>query len=1284
MQCPGVLPGEATSYNRVMSTVLPPPPPPTQAPINPALQDSERYIDEHIGRTRRALKLADFAAGLITLVAGGLAFLLVAGLIDHWIVPGGLEAPGRLALFLVFIAGVAWHAWRRFVPLLRSISPVYAAHTIEQASPSLKNSLLNVLLFRTHRHGVPAKVYHAMEQQAAARLSAAPTDGAIDRATLLKLGYALLAIVAACAIYAVFSPKNLATSAGRILAPWADIAAPSRVQILNVQPGDGTVARGERVAISADVLSVRDDETVRLRYSTADEQLVDETIVMTRPAGGAKFTADLPRATDAGRTAGVTGDLEYWIEAGDARSRRFKLGVFDRPTIVVQRVHYQTPAYTGEPSRTVENNGDLRGLEGTVVSIEALANQPIRAASVDFDADGSGDIKMTADGERATASFTLQLKPDRRTPLHGSYVLRYTTSEGRGNVEPTQYSIEVTPDYAPEVSITRPEEAAHSARVDEIVRISVEARDPDYAVRQVRLVGRVGERDVVLGELLTKNHTGRFIGGKPFVPGDEGLKAGDVLEYWAEARDNRRPEANLGMSEHRRLTIVGDDAAGGQQQQNNQGGGRNPNEGQGGGNEGGNNANDGEAASAAGESQGGESGESGGESGEGQSGGGAAGGESQEGASDEAAEGQGAAGGQSGEAGEQSGEDGEQQGAGGENSGEQSDGENSGQGGQSSNGENSDDGEAASAAGGAQQQGGDQTSDQQTGEPSGNNPGGGAPQGGQQERVASDGSDDASAMERIREHLANQDNAAGEQSGDASEQQGDDGESAQELGHESPASDAPQDGESQQDGEAASATGAEQQGAQAGEGAQQPQGGAAGRPPEGARPPDRSGAAGAPNNEQGADNPSAGELADGQPGEGEAPTDQGAAGANGSQQRPGENPGTGEGAGETPAGADGALNENNGQSAEGDDAAGQPGAPGASTKRDREGASEGDEGASVNEGDASTDDARGDDESNKRGDQGGDRAGAGESGGGQQADNAGQGEAGSHTASDTGGGASADQGAGETGTGAGDEQLAEGQTGQSSGDQPGAGSETGDAEGGDSESGETQDDEAASAAGGQAGGQSAEGENQSEQQAEGAEQPEGSSGSQAGGSEPGQQSETNADQQPQDENSTGAAGGTRPVGGGTGGSASEGTLEGTEPGGDAANLDFARQQTDLVLDRLEEQVARQQVDPELLKRLGWTEDELRRFMSRWQDLKDRASGESDDAADAQDELNAALRSLGLRREGPTRFKSSAKNDEERDLNDAYRARPPLEYMDWVRAYTKGLSSSEDDGDSKDD
>ena len=54
-----------------------------------------------------------------------------------------------------------------------------------------------------------------------------------------------------------------------------------------------------------------------------------------------------------------------------------------------------------------------------------------------------------------------------------------------------KYPIDVLPDYAPEVSILAPQEKTRDVRLDETVAIEVDARDPDFALSEVRLHGEV-------------------------------------------------------------------------------------------------------------------------------------------------------------------------------------------------------------------------------------------------------------------------------------------------------------------------------------------------------------------------------------------------------------------------------------------------------------------------------------------------------------------------------------------------------------------------------------------------------------------------------------------------------------------------------------------------------------------------------------------------------------------------------------------------------------------------
>src|SRR5690606_12725386 len=97
-----------------------------------------------------------------------------------------------------------------------------------------------------------------------------------------RLGYVLVGVVVASALYAFFSPKHPFATAGRVLAPWAAIAPPSRVDIDRIEPGTATVTQGETLTISAEVRGLRDGELVRLRYTTADGKEVDATANMRK------------------------------------------------------------------------------------------------------------------------------------------------------------------------------------------------------------------------------------------------------------------------------------------------------------------------------------------------------------------------------------------------------------------------------------------------------------------------------------------------------------------------------------------------------------------------------------------------------------------------------------------------------------------------------------------------------------------------------------------------------------------------------------------------------------------------------------------------------------------------------------------------------------------------------------------------------------------------------------------------------------------------------------------
>jgi hypothetical protein len=108
----------------------------------------------------------------------------------------------------------------------------------------------------------------------------------------------------------------------------------------------------------------------------------------------------------------------------------------------------------------------------------------------------------------------------------------------------------------------------------------------------------------------------------------------------------------------------------------------------------------------------------------------------------------------------------------------------------------------------------------------------------------------------------------------------------------------------------------------------------------------------------------------------------------------------------------------------------------------------------------------------------------------------------------------------------------------------------------------------------------------------------------------------------------------------------------------------------MALEFLRDQQDKQNPDRGLLEELGWTPDDLRAFVERWQKLK---QGAREDVK-AQRELDDSLRSLGL---GPTpdkRRTGSSRTDDVRGMGESgIKSAPPSSYQDQFDAFRKGAA-----------
>jgi len=542
-----------------MSVEAPPPKLAAPPPMGNGLAES--LIDDRLRQTRRQLRTVDVATSLLLLAIGGMAYLFLLILADHWLFTGGLGTLGRfLAWLVLLVVGGGYGYLRVLRPWLRRINPVYVAPPIEQSRPTLKNGLINFLLLRRHRQAIPEVITHEIERHAAGQLADISPEDVVDRRRATWLCYVLTAMVAIGGVYHVVSPKSPLTSVLRVLMPFSGRSAPTRVRFDDIQPGNLVEFEGQHVAVSAEVHGLRGDETPTLYFTTADRQSVDQAIPMAVPQGRYRHEATLPPDS-----SGLRQNLTYYLAAGDFRSPPFAITVQTAPTILVESVEYAYPDYTGLPPRTVRQQGDLRAIEGTVVTIHAKANTPIDHAEIDLGCRGLRRVRMTAsrvDDRRASGHFTLRVNPDDPTlPEHDCYQLRYTDVAGREDRRPIRHQIEVIADLPPEVRLVNPPAERIRLPVNGVLPLAVHAEDPDFALREVAVRAVRGDRSLPIRPLLrtvapSPPHQGPFEGVCRIKPAELGLKPGDEVVYWAEAADNKTPIAGRAETQRRWITIV--------------------------------------------------------------------------------------------------------------------------------------------------------------------------------------------------------------------------------------------------------------------------------------------------------------------------------------------------------------------------------------------------------------------------------------------------------------------------------------------------------------------------------------------------------------------------------------------------------------------------------------------------------------------------------------------------------------------------------------------------------
>lgn len=124
---------------------------------------------------------------------------------------------------------------------------------------------------------------------------------------------------------------------------------------------------------------------------------------------------------------------------------------------------------------------------------------------------------------------------------------------------------------------------------------------------------------------------------------------------------------------------------------------------------------------------------------------------------------------------------------------------------------------------------------------------------------------------------------------------------------------------------------------------------------------------------------------------------------------------------------------------------------------------------------------------------------------------------------------------------------------------------------------------------------------------------------------------------------------------------------------DEANEEFTKEAANLVLKRLQKDVERGEVDQELLDELGWTEEQMKKFLERMQqNLEDKPDDDSPQSKARRRQFEEMLRNLNLT-EKTQRRDDTNKDKQTGEGIGPVRRPPPPEYREAYESFTKGLS-----------
>ena len=492
-------------------------------------------FDQMLSRVRAVYLGGRLLAAGLRLAAALLAAFLVAVLFD---VAFAFDERTRMGLDIALLLGAAAGAGYALATILslprRAIAawvdsqlpsrrrPAFSALELAAAPPPADGSALGRYL-----------VDQALEQGRLA-IAGRPAWRWLPRRLLRRAGLQWAAAAAAALLAAGLAPLRI--HALRLLAPARDIPPWSRISFA-VDPDHPRVIYGDSLEISATVSGPVGGEAIVFEMRDAEHAY-----------RGAGFREATNRYVH--RLERVVQPLRFCVRAGRARSPWHELTVLYQPRIASARVTLVPPAYAGLPPREFYLGGQkLAGLRGSRVTLDIVANRPLRRGALFFTHPDGSETRVAGEGSGdSSIRFAWTLEGDADVRIHVEDPL------GTPNARTHVFAQQLQPDEPPAATLLEPPRYS-LATPGSLIPVAGSAEDA-LGLRSVALVRNlVGFRDRALP-------VGVAAGAREAQLESAldlamlGAQAGDSLELYVEAADTNPDLLGSAMSDVARIDVI--------------------------------------------------------------------------------------------------------------------------------------------------------------------------------------------------------------------------------------------------------------------------------------------------------------------------------------------------------------------------------------------------------------------------------------------------------------------------------------------------------------------------------------------------------------------------------------------------------------------------------------------------------------------------------------------------------------------------------------------------------